>query len=124
MVGCSVSGVDSGLPGGSTVPREEAEKRGSDRGPVAEGRPDVWVPAQAVAAVAFTGSLGCSAVLGISSGPVIVSLCLTSTLADLSPAVLSAEDLRDTLGEFVEDRRDTLGDEDFLRQAAVMLESR
>ena len=62
--------------------------------------------------------------LGINSGPVIVSLCLTSTLATLSPEVLKEEDFRDTLGEFVEDRRDTLGDDDFRRQAAVMLESR
>jgi hypothetical protein len=38
--------------------------------------------------------------------------------------VLRAEDFRDALGEFVDERRDTLGDDDFLRQAAVMLESR
>jgi hypothetical protein len=43
-VGCSVSGVERGLPGGSMVPLTEEERSGRDSGPEMAGNAAVCVP--------------------------------------------------------------------------------
>ena len=103
--GFSVSGVDNGLPGGRPF------VKGSINADVAT----VLVSILSPTLTSFVG------IFIFTSPIVMVPLLLWS--AFVVWVVLADEDFRDTLGEFVEDLLDTLGDIDFLRHGDVRLDN-